>query len=65
MPDNNEHLKSQACFVCQKALKKSELKYHKRVHLPVCPACIGSTEEKQKADSLLGDLADGFVCGCI
>ena len=53
------------CFVCQKKLDPAKASKNLALNLPVCEACKGTDEEKDKARELTDGLADGFVCGCI
>jgi hypothetical protein len=53
------------CFVCKKQVNKGEYTINKKVYLPVCRSCKGTSKEKQTEEEYLDSLADGLVCGCI
>ncbi|MGM0621630.1 MAG: hypothetical protein ACQETJ_11340 [Bacteroidota bacterium] len=53
------------CFVCKKLVNRAEFTINKKVYLPVCSSCSGTSKEKQTEEEYLDSLADGLVCGCI
>ena len=53
------------CFVCGKEVNPENSQLNLMINLPVCSACKGTDEEKQKEKDYLESLAEGFVCGCI
>lgn len=56
---------SKKCFVCKKAIDKSNSELNIDLQLPVCNSCKNTDTEKEMVQEYLKDLADGFVCGCI
>jgi len=65
MPYNTDHNKLYTCFVCDNDYQSDEVEYHNQVNLPICKSCEGTPQAHSKAQKLLDELADGFVCGCI
>lgn len=53
------------CFVCKKQVTGEEFTINKKVYLPVCSSCKGTSKEKQTEEEYFDSLADGLVCGCI